>query len=303
MKKYFILLGCVFFMAHSGKGCDVCGCGTMFLPGGTQFRAKQNMFSLSGEHAIFNSTHAPSILKSKEGQVLESTEYFSKIRFSGQWAVYKSLHLNWNIPWQAVTKSGAEQSNIQGIGDITIGINGPLYQDSLGKAYTILSGYASVELPSGHYSESLVDETVSRYMLPGSGSVDANFNLAYTYLRKQWSAFVQSSYRLNGKSRDGIAWGDSYSFFGELWHFTKLKNARKIGFKASAVWEERGKDKEFDLLVPYTGYQVFQGGIGASYFFKSVSIDFSFYRPLYQKYAQNRVNNTANFQVKFQWYL
>ncbi|TNE80011.1 MAG: hypothetical protein EP332_08940 [Bacteroidetes bacterium] len=299
MKKTALLLLSLFIGAQYSSACDICGCGTLYTPGNSAYRASQNSISLFWDHTDFRSEHLPSILKGQEGISEQSSETFNRLRLMGQWRIYKQLQVSASVPYQLTNKQGSAQDQISGLGDISLGLSYPLWSDSIGSFAQLLKLNVQTKMPNGRYQPELISESISRYMFTGTGSWDHSINLSWAWMKKNWSFAWQGYFALNGIAKDGLDWGDAMGQSVELWYF-KTKNKLKYGFSAGMSQDYRYQDRLQGQPLQYSGYSLYSIVPAAAAVWDRWVLEGRIWMPLAQDIAQGQVHMNQRFQLKLQ---
>lgn len=294
------LLGLLFYTAVPAQACDICGCaggGALSL---MQSDERRNQLGFIWNTTAFESRQLPSILEGANGKEALSKELFltpaiqTRINAGEKWQFWALL------PFQAVQKT--EESGVSkrsGLADIWLGGSYWLMKDSLKWGVLQLSADFGLKLPSGDYNPAYVNETVSRFMLPGSGSWDQRFQVNASLARNQHRYIIQLAHVFTGSTKQGLAWGDRGQYLAEYRYQFKQAPLQLVG---SWFSEWSGKDIQNQSPLPYSGFQLHQIRTGALWFAKTWSLGAFWFQPVAGNIADNRVQLTQRWTTQFTYY-
>ncbi len=292
-----------FIMALSSQACDVCGCASSsaLFPGTLN---RESQISLGYQFMHLSSRHLPSILQGQQGVERKSQEYFqtyslgTRISFHPKWQAVVQL------PYQYVNKQdGDVRTENQGLADVQLGLARYFSGDSLGifSSWTMLAEY-DIELPSGRFDHAAISEQTSRYMLPGSGSVDHLFRLHAQASTERWIYRLGMAYRLNGMGPDGLDWGDRVQVSGEVGRLFETKKMHQWYASLGYQFEHAFGDYQNQFILPFSGYDL--GLLKASIQWRKNQLALAAlaFLPVHGTMAEGRVKIHQFVQFQFSYY-
>jgi len=257
MKIFLGSLMALLMCQNAANACDVCGCGSM----GSSNQAlwgmpNQHRIGIGFQGSYFRSEHLPSILKGASQEQMVSNEAFYRYEVRGSHPLFNGkLVLGWTLPVNAMSKSGSTEKTSTGLGDASVQLGIQLFEDSLFSGKWRTFGTARLKMPTGQYDAAAINETVSRYMFPGTGSWDQSLSVTSRWSNEK-SVWEQNiAFRHNGKTHDGLNWGNQWSVNAAYFHQVALKNM--VLFPGLRVhYEQRIKDHNKVQTYRYSGYSI-----------------------------------------------
>ncbi len=302
MKKIFFVLA-AFVWVLPTQACDVCGCASSMasFPGTLN---RQSQFSLGYQYLHFSSQHLPSILQGQAGIERKSQEYFQVVSANARYSFHPKWQAVLQVPVQFVSKQdGAIHTQSQGLADAQLGIARYFSGDSLGvlKSWTIMTEY-DIELPTGRFSHADISEQTSRYMLPGSGSIDHIFRINMQGSSMHWIYRIGMMYRLNGMGPDNLAWGDRTQVFAEAGRLFETKKMHQWYASLGYMFEHASSDYQNNLKLPFSGYGLGQLKASVQWRKNQFAVAALAFLPVHGKMAEGRVKIHQSLQFQLSYY-
>ena len=291
-----------FIMALSSQACDVCGCASSsaLFPGTLN---RESQISLGYQLLHLSSKHLPSILQGQQGIEKISHEYFQVYSLGARYSFHPKWQAVMQVPYQHVLKREEEVlTQTSGLADMQLGIARFFSGDSLGlfRSWDIMTEYA-VELPTGRFDNSAISEQTSRYMFPGSGSVDHLFRVNIQASTQRWIYRLGSLYRLNGEGPDQLSWGNRFQLSAEAGRFFETDKMHQWYTSLGYQFEHASADFQSQVKLPFSGYDL--GLLKASIQWRKnqFAIAALAFLPVHGKMAEGRVNihQFAQFHLSY----
>lgn len=290
----------VLLVALPGHACDVCGgagASGAYFPGTMN---RESQFGLAYHYMAFRSRHLPSILQGQQGEERISSERFHMINLGLRYSFLPKWQAVVQVPYQSVQKTDRGiQTNINGLADMQLGAARYFSFDSIKgmDAWMIVAEY-DLKLPTGAYNVSDLSEQVSRFMFPGTGSLDHFFRLSTQFQRKNWMLSLGGLFRLNGMGPDQLNWGNRLQGQLELGRIKKLKKRHELYFSLGYMYEHSQSDLQKGAELPFSSYSFAQAKASLQWRRASWAAAGSVYIPVHGSLADGRVNMTTRFQIQ-----
>jgi|GEM_PF-2491026 len=303
MKKISLLLLSV-LAVRAAVACDICGCasasGALF-PGTIN---RQSQFSLGYHYLNFTSKHLPSILQGQQGVERSSQEQFQLLSFGARYSFHPKWQAVLQLPAQFVQKKDAGvTTQTQGLGDMQLGIARYFSGDSLGvfDSWTLMAEY-DIKLPSGQFDGGSISEQTSRYMLPGSGSVDHFFRVHGQSTIKNWMFSLGALYRLNGNGPNNLNWGNRSQVYGEIGKLFFTKSMHQWYTSIGYAYEHASADYQHGQELPFSTYGIGQMKGSVQWRKNQWAAAGMYFLPIHGSMADGRVQIKQRFQVQITFY-
>jgi len=288
---YLLLIVSVLgFSSQKATACDVCGCSV----GGNYFgilpQFQQHFIGTRYQYRTFQSEH----LTLFPGEIpLKTKETFHTTEIWGRFVPHPKFHLFAFIPYNYYVKDEKDMHTVvSGLGDISFMIHyvvfnsGDIVDKKWKQALQIGGG---LKIPTGksdwvqHEKSMLIPS-----LQAGTGSFDIPLSAIYTIRTGKWGANLEASYRINTLNPRGYKFGDrsvtslrTFYWYGNS-AFTILPHI-------SLSYEYGFKDLEQEETQPYTGSELFLGGVGFDIYRNRFMLQVSTMSPLHQYIAQGQI--------------
>ena len=303
MKK--IIFGLLALLAaQAGYSCDVCGsanASAAFFPGTLNL---ESQFGLSYHSLRFRSTHLPSIKPGETGLERKSTEQFHMAMLGGRYNINSRWQAVMQLPYQMVFKQdNGVNTQSHGFGDLQLGAARYFYNDSADGDIEWLGMLEyNLKLPTGRFEENQINDQVSRYMLPGTGSVDHFFRGSLQAQYDKWVMAAMGFYRVNGFSKSGLNWGDRMSISMDFGRLFFPRKTHKIYTSVGYLYEHAFPDRQHGENLNFSRFSL--GLIKASAHWRKDNWALAgiYFLPVHGVLADNRVELLTRFQLQVTYY-
>lgn len=303
MKKIlFVLAGLL--ALQSAQACDICGCAgasAANFPGNFN---RENQLGWMYHFLAYQSRHLPSIQAGQVGVEKTTQEFFHLSAFTAGIRVAKNWQANAVIPVQYVVKEeeGA-RSHVFGLSDMQVGITRFFEVDSVAKDQRLLASASyAVKLPTGLYNPDMVDETVSRFMIPGTGSFDHFFRGNVQYSIRKWSLTLGGLYRLNGSTKEDLNWGNRFQLQGDVGRVFELPKMNELFASLGYLYEKGFADDQNGESLPFSEYATGQLKTAVQWRKNRMAGGLLYFIPVAGEIADGRVKIQSRFQIQLTYY-
>ncbi|MBI1221932.1 MAG: hypothetical protein GC180_04940 [Bacteroidetes bacterium] len=303
MKKILVVLAGLLAM-YPAQACDVCGCSSASAANFPGNFNRENQLGWLYQFMAFQSLHLPSVQNGQVGYQMRSQEYFQVSAFTAGIRIIKNWQANVAIPLQYVSKTEESvQSHIFGMSDMQMGVTRFFEMDSIYKNHRLLmSASYALKLPTGKYHSDMISESVSRYMIPGTGSFDHFFRVNAQYIIKSWSVSLRGLYRVNGSTRDGLNWGNRVQLQGDFGKVISLKKMNDLYVSLGYLYEKGYRDFQNQEELEFSAYSTGQMKAGMQWRKNRLAAGAMYFLPVNGKIANGRVHIQSRFQFQLTYY-
>lgn len=255
MKKLIIFIFILSFL--NSKACDICGC-AINLNGinGVLPLFNKNIVGLKSNYQSFKH---PQTIENKtiNGYVLQDQYYTQELMM--RLYLKPKIQLYFSLPFkQNIRKETSTTYSINGIGDINLGFNYALVNqsDSLKNNVWMWWTGAGIKLPNGKYQQRNKEKT----MLPvgfqiGTGAYSGFFTNQMTYRFKKMGLNWLSNYSINGENELFYQLGNSFQTQIQAFYWINLNPKSKILPQFGVSYLNFDKDKNYSIIKQHSGGQ------------------------------------------------
>ena len=205
--------------------------------------------------------------------------------------------------------------NVGGIGDLNLLLKYQLYNsqetgDTLTKNRLLhrLTIGAGGTLPTGNYNKKAVVDfetsiqpnvilgspimELDPHLQAGTGSFNYLFLLEYLMKLNRFGLNFNSSYRLNTTNKNQFRFANRFNLNTTVFALLPLSKKIKLMPQSGIAYELSNRDKYHDLPYYNSGGEVLFNTVGINLFINQLSLEFTYYHPIYQKlYGDQPLNN------------
>jgi hypothetical protein len=294
-----LIAAIIFLLPVSSEACNVCGgsSGNQYLGVLPQFY--KHFVGLQYQHRDFTSEHPG---HAKDGKSSFSNEYYNTYQLWGRYNAGKRLRLFAFVPYISNIKTeNGNRTLHNGIGDITVLANIRLLglkQQKSEWQHDLQAG-GGVKLPTGTYNQTAIGSgNELPNMQPGTKSWDFVANANYTLRRRALGANVDVSYTIINPNINNYKFGNRFSSGLSGFYWWQMQNITvlpQVGVRLDAAagdYEDYSKKIRNDM----NGGEQLYATVGMQAYYKRSGLQFMFYKPLSQQYADGLVKN--NFRAE-----
>jgi len=205
-----------------------------------------------------------------------------------------------------ILRDDSVMSNIGGIGDVNLLLKYQLYNsqetgDTLLKnrfLHRVTIG-AGGTLPTGSYNKETVvgfETTIQPdvilgtpimeldpHMQAGTGSFNYLFLLEYLVKFNRFGLHFNTSYKLNTTNKNQFRFANRFNMNNTLFALLPLSKKVKLMPQTGIYYELSNRDEYDDLPYYNSGGEVLFSNVGINLFINQLSLEFTYYHPIYQK--------------------
>lgn len=302
--KNSLLAFLALFLAQTGLACDICGSAGMaaaLFPGSLN---PESQLNAGYQYLGFTSRHLPSILQGQQGEERMSSEQFHLANLGIRYSFLSKWQAVAQVPYQSLHKlDQGVSTQKQGLADIQLGLARYFRFDSVGAitSWTWVAEY-DLKLPTGQYDANALSEQVSRFMFPGTGSVDHFFRLSSQMTMENWMLSFGGVFRLNGMGQEALNWGNRAQAQGEFGRIFRTKKKHEFFVSAGYVLEQAQADFQNGQELPFSSYTLGQAKASMQWRKASLAAGASYFIPVNGSLAEGRVTMTNRFQFQVTYY-
>jgi hypothetical protein len=278
--------------------CAVCGGSASNQNMAVQPQFYKHFAGIQYQYRSFNSTHP-----AKDGAASHSNEQYNTIQVWGRYNIGNRLRLFGFIPYISnIHEENGKKTNCSGLGDISFLGNIrvlSLKQPSNNWQHDLQIG-GGLKLPTGRYNkESILRGDNLPNMQPGTKSWDVTANTIYTARYKSLGGTIDASYTIVTPNTDDYKFGNRLSTGVSVFYWWQTKKCiilPQSGVRLDATagdYEYYSRNIKSDM----TGGQQLYISVGIQAYYKFSGIQFLYYIPVYQHYADGLVKSKARAET------
>lgn len=281
------------------SACDICGASAGNQNLGLLPQMNRHFAGIQYQYNTFGSVYRY-LSDSKPDR--HDEQHYRTVQLWGRYCIGDNWQLFAFVPYRSnVHISDNTYTYTNGIGDISLLVNRIIYStpqciDS-GWRHR-LQGGVGIKAPTGKYiGTSELQKSGVPNMQPGTGSWDVPINLNYTISKNAYGINVDASYSFTTVSKDGYKFGNKLnSQLSAFYHIQKGKLFLfpQIGFRYEYSLHDYDNYAR-RWLNTQTGGHILSATVGVQLYLKSVGVQMSYQKPVYQKYAQGFVTPVGRF--------
>ncbi|MCO6501214.1 MAG: hypothetical protein J5I47_12675 [Vicingus serpentipes] len=224
-----------------------------------------------------------------------------------------------------ILRDDSVMSNIGGIGDVNLLFKYQLY-NSQATGDTLLKNRflhrvtvgAGGTLPTGNYNkETVVDfETdiqpnvilgtpimeLDPHLQAGTGSFNYLFLLEYLMKFNRFGLHFNTSYKLNTTNKNKFRFANRFNMNETLFALFPLSKKVKLMPQTGLSYELSGRDEYKNLPFYDSGGEVLFSNVGVNLFINQLSLEFTYYHPIYQKLYGDQPLNSQRMISQINYY-
>lgn len=176
--------------------CDICGCAGMSVGFGDLSFFNQHKIGVRYSLRQFDSP-------------LGSNDFFSQIDLNGSYVINEKWSLSATVPYLSAQRTSVEVGNtdLSGLGDVTIKANYYLWRYSKNELNTRLSVNAGLNLPTGKFVDRDGSFVPQNFQI-GTGGIDYLLESQLQVGVKNWVGLLQGRYLINTINREAYKFGN-----------------------------------------------------------------------------------------------
>jgi len=288
-------------------------------------------------YMINNPNSQKSKINNKHGgsteQTIKTTEKFTFTEIYNSYDVFANFYLNPRLQLNLSTyfsdnyilNNDSTTTNVAGIGDVSVILKYKLFNtkkcsvDSLKNKFihrfTIGGG---IDIPTGNYNKSTVTdfetefkpnvilgtpiEELDPHMQAGTGSFNYLFLIEYMTKFNSFGINTNVSYKVNATNNNKFRFANRFNANGTLFFITKLSSKIKAMPFIGSSYETSKRDSQNDINVLGSGGKVLFLNGGINFFINKLSIEFSYYSPIYEDLLDDQAFNKKRMITQLAYY-
>lgn len=297
--KYLVTVSLIFtfFLNHSARGCEVCGCGAGSTYFGLQPNLARNFVGIRWRTMDFDSHLGM-------GERFRTQEIFHTAELLARWYPLDRLQVLASVPYSINTQyTKTANINLNGIGDIALVANYNIIErdntcapDELSHAFTMGGG---ATLPTGRHELPATDNTDEvnnpNFQL-GTGSVSFLGLAQYIVRLGNYGISIDAQGKIHTPNADNYRFGNRVS--STLTMFMIIDNEDwKIMPSLGLYSEYSGYNYSNGTPISVTGGYLTNGLIGADIFLNTFMIGCNYQIPVMQKLGNNYLQSNQRFMT------
>lgn len=297
----FIVLSYLTLYSAPLSACDACGCSASNTGIGllTDYRSNFVRFSYFDTRFQSNPKHGNSVI---------SIDKFTQWDLSFRYAIGKNnrIRLIGHLPYGINTRENeAQTSSHKGIADARLIANYVLLRDKKigSKARLYLEAGGGINIPTGKYDESLIEQNLPDNFNIGKGAWGYILQINSVVNINKGGFIVSGNYQVNDDTKAGYHFGNQLST--QLMGFYELSiSKQKLIPNAGLSFEKTARDNYAnDNNVPETGGKGLFFTSALNFKINKCLVGFSYAMPVIQDYSKGAVDAKERLSGHFNLYL
>jgi hypothetical protein len=276
--KNFILVVLALLVGHVVLACDACGCSSNGDGWGIMPNYNRHFAGMRFHYRHYHNEHP---MNSSDNTSLSGDDHFYRADLQFRYTINRRFQIATVLPYRFNNRTeGESQLKKEGIGDVSVQFQFLPVLPGNGKLKHALQLTGGIEAPTGKFKFS---HEVPVNMQMGSGSWDYLAGLSYTIRHRNIGFNAEGTYRMNGYSKSGYDWGNSYTVANRLFYNVSRDSSASllpwIGMSYEH-YESNIENMKYQIRAAYSSGELLLLNGGIDYFNNKVAIGAEFGIPL-----------------------